>query len=82
VIETTVQLICDECETVYPAQPNHTGSAVVIRMAAQEAGWSTTGRGRNLRDRCPSCRRPPSDWTGLTSDDIDGSPDEFSGGAP
>ncbi len=57
-IETTVQLICDGCETVYPAHPNHTGSAVLIRAAAEAAGWTTTGRGRSLQDRCKAC--PPT----------------------
>lgn len=54
-IETTVQLLCDGCETAYPADPRVTGSAFDIRQAAQADGWTTTGRGANRSDRCKEC---------------------------
>ena len=52
---TTVQLICDGCETAYPASPNDTGDAAGIRLAAAPAGWVTVGRGRHTKDVCPTC---------------------------
>jgi len=54
-IETTVQLFCDACETAYPATLYDTTSAVAIRFAAGRDGWVTVGRGRHVKDICPTC---------------------------
>lgn len=54
-IETTVQLFCDGCETAYPANPRVTSSAFDIRQAAQADGWTATGRGADRSDRCKAC---------------------------
>jgi hypothetical protein len=54
-IETTVQLHCDGCETTYPAPAAATLNAVQIRVAAAREGWTTVGRGRHVKDLCPVC---------------------------
>lgn len=55
-IETTVQLICDWCEAVYPANMLDTGSVARLRIAASKDGWKALRRGRIVKDVCPECR--------------------------